>query len=58
VPLKIESFKCIAHPLFRREVCGADASGAFDRADFGMKQYTSDGAGRITLRIQVEAMRE
>ena len=58
VPLRIESFKCIAHPLFRREVCGADASGAFDRADFGMKQYTSDGAGRITLRIQVEAMRE
>ena len=48
----------IPHPLFRREVCGADASGAFDRADFGMKQYTSDGAGHITLRIQVEAMRE
>ncbi|HEX5129309.1 MAG TPA: YceI family protein [Usitatibacter sp.] len=58
VPLKIESFKCIPHPLFRREVCGADASGAFDRADFGMKQYTSDGMGHITLRIQVEAMRE
>jgi polyisoprenoid-binding protein YceI len=58
VALRIESFKCIPHPLFRREVCGADASGALDRAEFGMKQYTSDGMGHITLRIQVEAMRE
>ena len=58
VPLRIDSFKCIPHPLFRKEVCGADASGAFDRADFGMKQLTADGAGRMTLRIQVEAMRE
>jgi polyisoprenoid-binding protein YceI len=58
VPLRIESFKCIRHPLFRREVCGADASGVLDRADFGMKQYTADGAGRITLRIQVEAVRQ
>ena len=58
VPLRIESFRCIRHPMFRREVCGADASGAFDRADFGMKQYTQDGAGRIALRIQVEALQE
>jgi polyisoprenoid-binding protein YceI len=58
VPLRIESFRCIKHPLFRREVCGADASGSFDRADFGMKQYTQDGAGRMTLRIQVEALAE
>lgn len=58
VPLRIESFRCIKHPLFRREVCGADASGSFDRADFGMKQYTQDGAGKMTLRIQVEALAE
>jgi polyisoprenoid-binding protein YceI len=57
VPLRIESFKCIRHPIFRREVCGADAAGSLDRADFGMRQYTADGAGRIILRIQVEAMR-
>lgn len=56
VELRIASFKCIRHPLFRREVCGADASGTLDRAEFGMTQYTADGAGRITLRIQVEAL--
>ena len=31
--LRIGSFKCIAnHPLIKREVCGADASGSFSRA--------------------------
>jgi len=54
--LRIASFKCITHPVFRREVCGADASGTLDRADFGLKQYTEDGAGKLTLRIQVEAV--
>ena len=58
VPLRIESFRCIRHPLLRREVCGADASGALDRAEFGMTQLTADGAGKIALRIQVEALRE
>jgi len=58
VPLRIESFRCIRHPLFRREVCGADASGTLDRAEFGLTQATSDGAGKITLRIQVEALQQ
>jgi polyisoprenoid-binding protein YceI len=58
VALRIESFRCIRHPLFRREVCGADASGSLDRAEFGLTQATSDGAGRITLRIQVEALQQ
>ena len=36
VPLKINSFKCMEHPMFKREVCGADAEGELNRADFGM----------------------
>ena len=55
VRLKINTFKCIMHPFFRREVCGADAEGEFNRVDFGMKQY-SEGA-QIRLRVQVEAMK-
>jgi polyisoprenoid-binding protein YceI len=58
VPLRIDSLRCIRHPLLRREVCGADASGAFDRTEFGMTQLAADGAARITLRIQVEALHE
>jgi polyisoprenoid-binding protein YceI len=56
--LRINSLKCIQHPIFKREVCGADAEGDLDRADFGMKLYTDDGMGRLHLRIQVEALKD
>mgnify|MGYP000729887058 CR=1 FL=1 len=36
MPLTVTHFKCIIHPLLKREVCGADAHGRFDRSDFGM----------------------
>ena len=58
VKLKINSFKCIDHPYFKKEVCGADAEGDLNRADFGMTQYSEGEAGKIHLRIQVEAIRE
>jgi polyisoprenoid-binding protein YceI len=56
--LRLNTFKCIDHPFYKKEACGADAEGELDRADFGMNQYTEDGAGRIRLRIQVEAVKE
>jgi len=56
--LKINSLKCIQHPLYRKEYCGADAEGDLDRADFGLKQYTDNGMGKIHLRIQVEALKD
>ena len=56
--LKINSFKCIPHPMFKKEVCGADAEGELNRADYGMKQYAEGELGRIRLRIQVEALKD
>jgi len=56
--LRIGAFKCISHPVFRREVCGADASGILDRTEYGMRQSVGEGGNRITLRIQVEALRQ
>jgi polyisoprenoid-binding protein YceI len=58
VKLKINSFKCMEHPMFKKEVCGADAEGDLNRADFGMSKYSEGEAGKIHLRIQVEALRE
>jgi polyisoprenoid-binding protein YceI len=55
VRLRINSFNCMIHPLLRREVCGADAEADFNRADFGMKQYSQ--GEMIHLKIQVEGMR-
>ena len=58
VNLKINSFKCMPHPMLRKEVCGADAEGDLNRADFGMSRYSEGEAGKIHLRIQVEALKE
>jgi polyisoprenoid-binding protein YceI len=58
--LRIESFKCIPdHPIVKREVCGADALGTFNRADFGINTGVQYGFRQeVTLRIQVEAIRQ
>lgn len=55
--LSIASFKCIEHPFLKREVCGVDATGEFNRADFGMDKYAEGPLGQVKLRIQAEALR-
>lgn len=56
--LEIKSFACMEHPYFKKPVCGADAVGQLDRADWGMSQYSDNGMGKITIRIQVEAFKD
>lgn len=58
VRLQLNDFNCIEHPFYKKEACGADAVGQLDRADFGMDQYTQNGMGIITLRIQIEALKD
>ncbi len=58
VKLDIEEFKCIQHPFYKKEVCGADAEAEIDRADFGMKKGVEWGSGKVKLRIQVEAVKK
>ena len=57
VVLKIDAFKCIPHPLFKRELCGADAGATFRRNEFGLDAGKDYGFRMdVTLRIQVEAL--
>ena len=58
--LTINEFKCIIHPLLKREVCGADASAEFDRGDFGISYALPKPipSGKVTLQIQVEAVKD
>lgn len=57
VQLNIVSFKCMPHPMVKREVCGADAMATFKRDDFGMAAGKDWGFKMdVTLRIQVEAL--
>jgi polyisoprenoid-binding protein YceI len=59
VDLKIGLFKCIPHPIFKRELCGADASGTFDRSQFGLSAGKDYGFKMdVPLRIQVEALKD
>jgi polyisoprenoid-binding protein YceI len=58
VTLKIKTFKCIMHPMYKREVCGADVEASFDRADFGLDWGKSYGFSMLTkLQIQVEGIK-
>lgn len=57
--LAIDLFKCIPHPLFKRELCGADATGHFDRSAFGLTAGRDYGFRMdVPLRIQVEALKD
>ena len=59
VTLTINSFKCIQHPMLKREVCGADASATFNRADFGVDYGVKMGfKPEVKLAIQVEAVKQ
>jgi polyisoprenoid-binding protein YceI len=61
-PLKltINLFNCMPHPMLKKEVCGADAEGELNWSEYGMKmsQYGKGDAGKVHLRIQVEAIKD
>lgn len=59
VNLQLGLFKCIPHPMLKRELCGADAMGTFKRDDFGLVAGKDYGFKmEVALRIQVEAVAE
>ena len=58
VTLTIRSFKCMMHPMKKKEFCGADAVGSFSREDFGVNWGKAFGFGMdVKLAIQVEAFK-
>jgi polyisoprenoid-binding protein YceI len=55
VTLTINSFKCIMNPMNKKQVCGADVSSTFSRADFGVAFGDKMGFKQeVKLQIQVE----
>lgn len=59
VTLQLGLFKCIPHPMLKRELCGADAMGTFKRDEFGLVAGKDYGFKMdVALRIQVEAVAE
>lgn len=55
--LTVLQLKCMPHPMLKRDYCGADASGSFNREDFGLAAGKDWGFKMdVNLRIQVEAV--
>jgi polyisoprenoid-binding protein YceI len=57
VALKVNKFKCIMHPHYKKEVCGADATAEFKRSDFGLNYGLPNFSPEVKLAIQIEAIK-
>lgn len=55
VLLAIGHFHCGAHPISKRTVCGADATGLIKRSDFGLTAFLPIIGDEVKINIQVEA---
>jgi polyisoprenoid-binding protein YceI len=51
-------FNCYTSPLIRREVCGGDFEGQFNRSAVGINHSLPFVADTVRLLVQVEAIRE
>jgi len=59
VKLTINQFKCMVNSMWKKEVCGTDASATFNRSDFGVNFGDKYGFKQeVKLQIQVEGVRE
>jgi polyisoprenoid-binding protein YceI len=56
--LKIESFKCMPHPILKKDACGANATAKVKRTDFNMGKYAPYVGDEVTLSIAVEAVKQ
>lgn len=58
VTLKITSFKCMPHPMLKKDACGADAVAHVKRTDFNMGKYAPYVGDDVTLTVSVEAIKQ
>lgn len=58
VVLRSPLLHCYTHPQLQREVCGADLQAELRRSDFGITDGLPFIGDRVSLLIQVEAIRQ
>lgn len=57
VTLEITSFKCITHPVNKREICGAVATAAIQRSEFGMTKASKSISEEVRIYLNIEAIK-
>lgn len=57
VSLTVTSFNCGAHPMTKKQVCGANATAAIKRSDFGLSAYVPAVGDEVKISIEVEAIK-
>lgn len=59
VTLQLTQFKCITHPMNKRDMCGGDATATLNRRDFNITNLPAAAVGdEIKLTLQVEGFRD
>jgi polyisoprenoid-binding protein YceI len=58
VTLTVTSFKCMPHPMRKKDACGANATTKIKRSDFNMGKYAPYVGDEVTLTLPVEAVKE
>jgi polyisoprenoid-binding protein YceI len=56
--LKLERWKCGAHPFNKKQMCGGNATGALRRADYGMRYALPAISDEVKLNIGFEAYKQ
>ena len=57
VTLTVQSFKCMPHPMLKKEACGATATTVIKRSDFGAGAYAPLVGDEVTLTLPIEAIK-
>jgi polyisoprenoid-binding protein YceI len=58
VKLEVTSFKCMPHPMLKKDACGANAVARIKRSEFNAGKYAPNVGDEVTLTIPVEAIKE
>jgi polyisoprenoid-binding protein YceI len=58
VTLNVTSFRCIQHPVNRKDMCGAAAGTAIKRSEWGIKRGATGIGDDVRISIQIEAYKE